>query len=141
MPSPVSGLLSKTTLDIVGLAALGYKLDSLSTSSPLAENYEKIFDCATPLQILISVLNQFVPIRSLLPLKTNKLYVKANAEIKRILRDHIRTRKTEFREGKIHGETATRDLLTLMIEESKDTWSEEEMLGYVSHSRRPSMHF
>ncbi|KAH7068616.1 cytochrome P450 [Paraphoma chrysanthemicola] len=127
----MSGLLARTTLDVVGLAALGYELNSLSTSSPLAENYEKIFEYVTPLQILISVVNQFVPIRPFLPFKANKDYVRANSEVRRILRHLIGRRKSQFREGKIQGEKSARDLLTLMIEESKDTWSEEEMLGYV----------
>jgi len=118
----------------VGLAALGYELNSLSTSSALAESYEKIFEFATPLQILISVVHQYVPIRHLLPLEANQNFVRANEDVRRILRDHIRRRKREFREGLVHGEKASRDLLTLMIEESKDTWSEDEMLGYVRFS-------
>ena len=116
------------------MAALGYRLNSLTESSPLARNYEKIFEFATPLQILISVINQFVPIRPFLPLKANREYVTANAEVRRILREHIRQRKSEYRRGEIHGDKASRDLLTLMIEESQDAWSEEDMLGYVSRS-------
>ncbi|KIW90897.1 uncharacterized protein Z519_08680 [Cladophialophora bantiana CBS 173.52] len=127
----VSELLSKTTLDVVGLAALGYELNSLSTPSQLATSYGKIFEFATPLQILISVVHQFVPIRQWLPLKTNQSFVQANATVRKILREHIRKRKSEFRKGLIKGEKGNRDLLTLMIEESKDTWSEDEMLGYV----------
>ncbi|OQU95832.1 hypothetical protein CLAIMM_01999 [Cladophialophora immunda] len=127
----VSGLLAKTTLDIVGLAALGYQLDSLSKPSILAESYEKIFECITPLQVLISTIHRFIPVRSWLPLKVNKEYVHANADVRTRLRQHIRQRKREFQEGKILGEKQSRDLLTLMIEESKDTWSEDEMLGYL----------
>lgn len=127
----VSGLLAKTTLDIVGVAALGCQLNSLSTSSALAESYEKIFEFLTPLQILISTVHRYVPIRSWLPLKANTDFVHANEQVRRILRQHIRQRKREFHDGKIQGDKASRDLLTLMIEESKDTWSEDEMLGYV----------
>ena len=128
----VSGLLAKTTLDVVGVAALGYNLDALSTSCSLAESYEKIFECVTALQVLISVIHQYIPIRNFLPLKVNRDYVRANREVRRILREHIRLRKKEYRDGKIHGEKASRDLLTLMIEESQDIWSEDEMLGFVS---------
>lgn len=132
----VSGLLAKTTLDIVGVAALGYELNSLSSSSILAESYEKIFEFVTPLQILISLVHRYIPIRRWLPLKANRDYVNANLEVRQRLRQHIRQRKQEFREGKIRGEKSSRDLLTLMIEESKDTWSEDEMLGYVGASIR-----
>ncbi|KAH7020347.1 cytochrome P450 [Ilyonectria destructans] len=127
----VSSLLSHTTLDIVGLAALGYELNSLSTSSSLATNYEKIFEFATPLQLLISFIHQFIPIRPLLPFRANKSYVEANAEVRQILRKHIRRRKLEFHEGTLTGEDTGRDLLTLMIKESNDKWSEEDMLGYL----------
>ncbi|KAM5383714.1 hypothetical protein ACJZ2D_001703 [Fusarium nematophilum] len=127
----VSELLPHTTLDIVGLAALGYELNSLSTSSDLATHYGKIFEFVTPLQVAISFVNQFVPIRSILPFEANRNYVNANAEVRRILREHIRQRRQEYRQGQIKGEKASRDLLTLMIEESKDAWSEEEMLGYL----------
>ncbi|KAF4950241.1 hypothetical protein FGADI_8329 [Fusarium gaditjirri] len=127
----VSSLLSKTTLDIVGLAALGYELNTLTSSSPLAVNYEKIFEFATPMQILISFINQFFPIRPFLPFKVNRNYVNANGEVRRILREHIGKRKDEYRRGEIRGEKASRDLLTLMIEESGDVWPEDEMLGYL----------
>ncbi|KAH7110702.1 cytochrome P450 3A5 [Dactylonectria macrodidyma] len=127
----VSELLSRTTLDIVGLAALGYELNSLSTSSELATHYSKIFEFVTPLQVAISFVNQFIPIRSVLPFEANRSYINANAQVRRILRRHIRQRRDEYRQGKVEGEKASRDLLTLMIEESKDAWSEEEMLGYL----------
>lgn len=100
-------------------------------------SYEKIFECATPAQLLISFIHQYVPIRPFLPFKANRNYVNANAEVRRILREHIRQRKAEYRRGEIHGEKASRDLLTLMIEESQDAWSEDEMLGYVSLSPYP----
>lgn len=127
----VSGLLAKTTLDIVGVAALGYELDSLTTPSVLAASYETIFECITPLQVLISVVHRYIPIRSWLPLKVNKDYVRANADVRDRLRSLIRQRRQEFQTGEVRGEKQSRDLLTLLIEESKDTWSEEEILGYV----------
>lgn len=114
------------------MAALGYELNSLSTSSELARSYETIFECVSPLQVLISLANQYLPIRPWLPLKTNRDFVNANAVVRKILLQHIRERKQDFAQGKILGEKANRDLLTLMIEESGDVWSEDEMLGYVS---------
>ncbi|RFU35026.1 hypothetical protein B7463_g1272, partial [Scytalidium lignicola] len=127
----MSSLLSCTTLDIVGLAVLGFKLKSLSSSSALADSYQKIFEIVTPLQILITVVNQYLPVRSWLPLEANKAYVRANGEVRRILREHIRRRRKEFREGQFKNEKGSRDLLGLMIEESKDSYTEEEMLGYL----------
>lgn len=128
----VGGLLSKTTLDIIGVAALGYELNSLSTSSPLAKSYETVFEFATPMQILINILHRYIPIRNWLPIKTNQDFIRANETTRRIIREQIRTRREEFQKGTLKGEKAGRDLLTLMIEESRDTLSEDDMLGYVS---------
>ncbi|RQM05686.1 hypothetical protein DH86_00003765, partial [Scytalidium sp. 3C] len=61
----------------------------------------------------------------------NRAYVRANAEVRRILREHIRRRRKEFRESKSESQNGSRDLLTLMIEESGDSYSEDEMLGYL----------
>ncbi|KAH8808645.1 cytochrome P450 3A5 [Xylogone sp. PMI_703] len=130
-PIEVSQLLSYTTLDIVGLAVLGTELKSLSSSSPLADSYQKIFEIVTPLQVLITVLNQYIPIRSWLPLEANRAYVRANGEVRRILREQIRLRRKEYQERKSTNEKGSRDLLGLMIEETKDTYTEEEMLGYL----------
>jgi hypothetical protein len=129
--SLVSGLLSKATLDIVGLACLGYELNSLSTSSPLAKCYEQMFEFATPVQIVINIIHRYIPIRPFLPLKANKTFVHATETTRAILREHIQLRRKEYRDGKVHGEKSSHNLLTLMIEASRDTMPEDEMLGYV----------
>jgi hypothetical protein len=129
----VSELMSKTTLDIIGLAVLGYHLESLSSSCPFAESYQKIFEIITPVQVLISVMNQYVPVRNWLPLKANTDYVKANAVVRQTLLDHIRRRRRDFKAGRFGEEKIVgRDLLTLIVEESKDSCTEDEILGYVS---------
>lgn len=49
-------------------AVLGVELDSLASSSSLAENYDRTFN-QPPLGQAISALNMFVPVRKWLPLK------------------------------------------------------------------------
>lgn len=43
----------------------------------------------------------------------------------------MRRRRQDFKAGLFPDDKQSRDLLTLMIEESGDSYSEEEMLGYV----------
>lgn len=117
----------------MGLACLGYELNSLSTSSQLAKCYEEMFEFATPMQIIINLIHRYIPIRPFLPFKANKTFVHATETIRKILRDHIKRRRREYHDGKVQGEKASRDLLTLMIEESRDTMSEDEILGYVRY--------
>jgi cytochrome P450 len=127
-------LLLNTTLDIIGHAALGYELNSLSTSSVFADCYDTVFS-ASLLGNLITVIHHFVPIRWALPIKVNRDFVNANATIRRLLREHIRRRKHEISINKEGVVGEKHDLLTLMIKEKVDVvdpWSEDEILGHVS---------
>jgi len=132
----VSSLLSKTALDIIGLAALGIRMNNLSSPSEFALAYERVFD-NTPLSTIMSALNIYLPIRTLLPIKANRDYLKANATIRRLLRQHIRRRKADS-EDKEKASAHDKDLLTVMIRErgqGDEIWTEDEMLGHVSLSR------
>jgi cytochrome P450 len=127
--------MSQTTLDIIGLAVLGYELNSLSTSSALANHYNTVFASSKVGQI-ISVIHQAIPIRWALPIKANLDFINANAQVRVILREHIRRRKEEVaRNPKSSPDDGIeRDLLTLMIEEKlnvTDGWTEDEILGHV----------
>lgn len=85
------------------------------------------------MQIVINLIHRYIPIRPYLPFKANKTFVHATETVRKILREHIQRRRREYRNCEVHGEKAGRDLLTLMIEESRDTMSEDEILGYVRH--------
>ena len=129
-------MLSKATLDIIGISALGYKLESLSSYSRFAEAYRTIFEFPA-LGLLIAFINQYVSIRSWLPLKVNRDFVQANLDIRTLIRNHIRERQkytllsNDFRNGNGGNK---RDLLTLMVEEKSggpDPWTETEILDHV----------
>jgi cytochrome P450 len=129
-------VLSKATLDIIGLSALGYKLESLSSYSRFAEAYRTIFEFPA-LGLLIAFINQYVSIRPWLPLKVNRDFVQANVDIRTLVRMHIRERKKQVLQldGFAKGNNGNkRDLLTLMVEEKSggpDPWTETEILDHV----------
>ena len=132
----MTSLLEKATLDIVSLAVLGYKSNALSSRSSFAEAYKKVFELPLLGQI-IAVIHQYVPIRSWLPLRVNREFVSASAQIRNLLRDQIRERKITIAEKwKMPDVTPkSRDLLTLMVEEKSGgvaPWSDDEMLNHVS---------
>jgi cytochrome P450 len=131
----VTSLLEKATLDIVSLAVLGYKSNALSSKSSFAEAYKKVFELPLLGQI-IAVIHQYVPVRTWLPLRVNREFVAASAQIRNLLREQIRERKIALAGKEKSAVTQkSRDLLTLMVEEKAGgvaPWSEEEMLNHVS---------
>jgi cytochrome P450 len=129
---------SKVMLDVIGVAALGVELDSISSSSSFQECYHRVFEQSTASQI-ISLMSMYLPVRRVLPFEANLGFVRANAEIRRMLREIIRQRikQMEARGGKATKSSAEgdRDLLTFMIDEayvSDHRWSEDDILGHVS---------
>ncbi|OQV00118.1 hypothetical protein CLAIMM_05656 [Cladophialophora immunda] len=128
----VSSLFSKTALDIIGLACLGIQMNNLSSPSEFAMAYEKVFE-NTAWSAIMSALNIYLPIRSLIPIKTNRDYLNANATIRRLLRQHIRQRKVEL-EGQDKESSNGKDVLSIMIKErgtGAEIWDEDEMLGHL----------
>jgi cytochrome P450 len=141
----VTSLLEKATLDIVSLAVLGYESNALSSKSSFAEAYKTVFELPL-LGQMIAVIHQYVPVRSWLPLKVNREFVAASAQIRNLLREQIRERRVTISDKGKGPDTAqkSRDLLTLMVEEKSGgvaPWSEDEMLNHVSTGetlRRPT---
>ncbi|KAF2471236.1 cytochrome P450 [Lindgomyces ingoldianus] len=141
-PIEVNQNFAKTTLDIIGTAALGVELCSLSTSGSTFSNlYAQILD-QPPIGQLISAINMFVPIRNWVPLKANRDFQRANGEVRRLLRETIRKRKKAIfgeRKGKTEvrkefTEEGSKDLLTFMIYEKSEganKWSEDDILGHL----------
>ncbi|EEH06445.1 conserved hypothetical protein [Histoplasma capsulatum G186AR] len=92
----VSCLISKSLLDIISQAILGLELDGHSIASELGRCYHTIFSSTTMSRVML-VLNTCVPVRRLLPVKTNREYTDANIEIKQILKKHVQQRTHEIR--------------------------------------------
>jgi hypothetical protein len=137
-------LFSKATLDIIGLITLGKELDELTTKPSFHECYDTIFNQSS-LSAAITAVNTYIPLRSWLPLEANRSFVQANEEVKRILRQQIRSRQSEMAMSKTAAKNSSlpisRDVLTYLLEappSPTQPWTEEELLGYVSrrHSFR-----
>ncbi|KAL7625327.1 hypothetical protein AAE478_004543 [Parahypoxylon ruwenzoriense] len=133
--------LSKSTMDTIGVAVLGVELDTLSSIYPLGfqQLYGRLLHQG-PLGQLISVVNAFVPIRSLVPLKANHRFIQATIDLRKMLRDIIEQRAADLASGNFNREKGeSRDLLTYMLEEAelrrqetgKDVWSVDDIIGHL----------
>ncbi|PHH80715.1 hypothetical protein CDD80_63 [Ophiocordyceps camponoti-rufipedis] len=105
---------SSITLDIIGLAGMGVDFRNLETPSLFHQNMQRIFDLS-PLGEVLMLMSAYVPIR-LLPLRENRTYKEALADIRRLLRELIRERVREMTtpEGVLL-ETDRQDILSYMI--------------------------
>lgn len=131
----VTQYLTKTTLDAIGLAALGCEFNNLTSPTDLSLAFEGVFGTErSTLFAIMSALNIYIPIRRLLPIKVNRDYLRANERIRQLLRERIRERKTELSFPNVEKSANTKDLLAVMIKEcrgDKPSWSEDEMLNHV----------
>lgn len=71
-----------------------------------------------------------IPLRSWLPLKANTTYVNANADLRRMCTEIIQDRRKKV-QGPRSKDVDGRDLLTFMLEERSDSWTDEEILGHL----------
>ncbi|KAI2609244.1 cytochrome P450 [Hypoxylon sp. NC1633] len=136
---------SKSTMDTIGVTVLGIELDTLSSMYPRSfqELYGQLLHQGA-LGQLISVVNAFVPIRNIVPLKANYDFIKASADLRQMLRDIIQKRAADLADGTFGREKGeSRDLLTYMLEEAelrrqetgKEVWSVDDILGHMIGSK------
>lgn len=121
-------------MDAIGLAALGLKFNNLDSPTQFALAFEDVFKMErSKMSTLMSVLNIYMPIRRILPIKVNREYLAANVKIRQHLRERIRSRKLEL-EDKESAAGAT-DLLAVLLKEKisgVNAWTEDEMVNHVS---------
>ncbi|KPA39138.1 aat family amino acid transporter [Fusarium langsethiae] len=114
-------LITRVTLDIIGVSLLGRELrDFSSPSSPLS--FEQCYNAilAQPLAgQIISFINPFIPLRWL-PVSANLDFIRAKSALKTMMEGLIEQRTTEVAAAKRHkgGSSLSDDLLTKMIEAS-----------------------
>ncbi|KAF4337126.1 aat family amino acid transporter [Fusarium beomiforme] len=127
-------LLTRVTLDIIGVSLLGKELrDFRSKSSPLS--FEQCYNAilAQPLAgQIISFINPFIPLRWL-PVSANLNFLKAKSALKSMMTELIEQKTLEVAEAKDHGTDSrlSDDLLTRMIEASSvenQKLSKEELM-------------
>ncbi|KAH8704353.1 cytochrome P450 [Phaeosphaeriaceae sp. PMI808] len=139
----IVSLFSKATLDIIGVITLGKELDDLNTKPSFHECYDLIFNQSS-LSSLLTAINTYIPLRSWLPLEANQSFVRANDQVKRIIREQIQLRRKEMATNKSVLENSalpiSRDILTYLLEAhplDRQQWSEDELLGYLSEHSDP----
>ncbi|KAJ3556516.1 hypothetical protein NPX13_g10117 [Xylaria arbuscula] len=129
--------LSKSATDNICLTVLGIELNTMSSS--FQKLYTRVLHQG-PLGQLLSAVNAFVPIRSLVPLQANKQFIDANKHLRQILREIIEKRKTDLINGTFRKDIGeSRDLLTYILEESElqreqtgqEPWSVNEIIGHL----------
>ncbi|CAJ2507575.1 Uu.00g087610.m01.CDS01 [Anthostomella pinea] len=137
----VTDVLSKSTMDTIGVTVLGIELDTLSSIYPVGFNelYHRMLQQG-PLGTLIWVINAFLPIRRFIPLEANRKFIQASSDLRRMLRDIIEKRTTDLSDGTFKREVGeSRDLLTYMLEEAeaqrqqtgKETWTTDDIIGHL----------
>ncbi|KAK4213163.1 cytochrome P450 [Rhypophila decipiens] len=132
----VAAEYTSTTLDIIGVAALGVELGSLESKTPFRDAYIHIFD-PSPFGAILWGLSMFIPLRWL-PLKENKLFLEATSTVRGLTSEIIRNRIRDMwleRDG-LKKKVDRKDLLTFLLEEdlggaSGQSWDEEELLGHM----------
>ena len=127
--------MAKTTLDAIGLAALGVHFNNIDAPTEFSLAFEDVFSQArSTVSVLMSVLNAYMPIRKLLPIKVNRDYLGANAKIRSLLVQHIRKRQQELAAMGKSSENG-KDLLTILIQggvRGEQPWTEDEIVNHVS---------
>ncbi|KAI2622153.1 cytochrome P450 [Hypomontagnella submonticulosa] len=133
--------LSRSTMDTIGVTVLGIELDTISSMYPqgFQELYGQILHQG-PIGQLLMVVNALIPIRSIVPLEANRKFLKANNDLRTMLRDIIHKRAADLADGTFKKETGeSRDLLTFMLEEAelrrqetrKEVWSTDDIIGHL----------
>lgn len=120
----------KTVLDVGGIEALGVDLNHLESSeSPLHELFTQTMQ--QPLWgHIVHYLSSYLPLRQLLPLDINKDFVRNTSEIRRILGEHVTSRRALFESGAWPAGKEP-DALQCMIEQGIVAWSDSEIVEYI----------
>ncbi|KAK4161030.1 cytochrome P450 [Cladorrhinum sp. PSN259] len=126
----IGPVYSKMTIDVIGVAVLGVELENLSSTDESQKRwdflpcYAVLFE-QSPLSALLTFIDMAVPIRWI-PLKANRDFVGAGAQIRKMTAEVIQNRVQEVNE-KAQSGTASggNDLLTMMIEDMYNLEGEE----------------
>ncbi|KAI1634553.1 cytochrome P450 3A5 [Biscogniauxia mediterranea] len=136
----VMPIFSKATLNTIGLAAMGIKLENLKspeTGMDCQQCYHRMLSQST-LSALISFINVHLPIRWALPIEANLGYVRAMRGLRSMITRHIDKRAGEIASGDKEKQVGfeSRDLLTYMLEERESTGeilTTEHILGHLQN--------
>ncbi|KAH7369330.1 cytochrome P450 3A13 [Plectosphaerella cucumerina] len=129
----------KAALDILAIASIGYDLKSLST--PVASFYETYDRIIRPPRLghIITFIDGHVPLRSWLPLPSNRQWHRDNKFIREMLLEKLRLQRVAMQGEKKEGSAAPsggRDLLRFILEDSQilpneACWEDKELLEVI----------
>ncbi|KAI5921966.1 cytochrome P450 3A5 [Camillea tinctor] len=136
----VLSIFSKSTLNAIGLAAMGIKLENLKSPEvgmDCQQCYHRMLSQST-LSALISFINVHLPIRWAIPLEANLGYVRASRGLRSMLTRYIDQRSREIALGDKEKQVGfeSRDLLTFMLEERESTGeilTTENIMGHLQN--------
>ncbi|KAF0546601.1 cytochrome P450 [Gigaspora margarita] len=120
----INSLISKATLDIIGLVGFNYELNSLTTKSELAEAYDEITNTNKSYwDVLIILLSGYFPFVRKIPITSNIRFMNAIKTVGKISENLVKERKNKIAKGELKGN----DLLTLIIKLNEDLSKDEKM--------------
>ncbi|KAF6806701.1 cytochrome P450 [Colletotrichum sojae] len=133
----VEYFIRKATLDVFVIGSIGCDLESLSLpEAHFADVYERIIR-QPALGNLITFVDGHVPLRSWLPLQSNKMWLRDVALIRTMLLNCVGNRMMETKTEKSVGkELERRDILTFIMEDcqfegGERQWTDLELLEYM----------
>ncbi|KAF4825525.1 Cytochrome P450 monooxygenase FUM15 [Colletotrichum siamense] len=136
----VERFLRKATLDVFVIGSIGCDLESISLpEAHFYDVYERIIR-QPAFGHIITFIDGHIPVRSWLPLKSNKMWLNDVALIRTMLLNCVGNRTMEMMREKrgLDGEKRSerRDILTFIMEdcqfeEGERLWTDEELLEYM----------
>ncbi|GBB88720.1 hypothetical protein RclHR1_01530008 [Rhizophagus clarus] len=116
--------ISKTTLDIIGLAGFSYEFNSLTSSNELATAYDSILNFPpSTLRTGVILLSNYVPFIRDIPVGINLKFKNSCAVISRVSKRLV---EEKYKKAE-NGELKDKDLLSLLINTNKILPDEEKM--------------
>jgi hypothetical protein len=118
----------KTVLDVIGIDVLGVDLNHLeSDQSPLFELFSKTMQQSLTSHI-IHYFNSYLPLRHLIPSRSNHDFTRSCADIRDFIRQHVNTRRQSQQVKPAPAEDP--DALQCMID-STLLWNDDDIVEYV----------
>ncbi|KAF9873905.1 cytochrome P450 [Colletotrichum karsti] len=135
----VEHFIRKATLDVFVIGSIGCDLESISLpEAHFADVYERIIR-QPALGHVITFIDGHIPLRSWLPLKSNKMWLEDVNLIRTMLLNCVENRTMEMRSEKMgffEKRPDRRDILTFILEdcqfeEGDREWTDKELLEYM----------
>ncbi|KAK2009659.1 cytochrome P450 [Colletotrichum eremochloae] len=136
----IESFLKKASLDVFVIGSIGCDLESISIpEAHFHDVYERIIR-QPPSGHIITFIDGHIPVRSWLPLPSNKKWLKDIALIRTMLLTCVENRRHEMMAEKKLGldgsQTDRRDILTFILEDcqfdaSQTSWTDLELLEYM----------